>query len=221
RMMRQAERMIESSASDEKTAVLSFGSSLRLLQDFTNDPVALHDAVEAIRSWHFQGRAPASAGPSLAAGIAGCGQRNSIRKAIICIGSALQAFPGSKTLLFFGWGIGRPKRDSWFVEYPAMIEAISKARTSVFVLDVSGRHHWLESSLELLAADTGGLFNGGCTYEMMYCADLARMKTQRAIEGGTYELVFRDPAKARGWHEIEVKLIGRDGIAVFQQWYRD
>ena len=102
-----------------------------------------------------------------------------------------------------------------------MIEAISKARTSVFVLDVSGGHHWLEPSLELLAADTGGLFNGGCMYEMMYCAHLARLKTQRAIEGGTYEIVFRDPAKTRGWHEVEVKLIGRDGIAVFQQWYRD
>ena len=221
RMMRQAERMVESSAPDEKIAVLAFGSSLRLLQDFTNDHAALRDAIEAIRSWRFQGRPPAAAGSSLAAEIAGCGHRNSIRKAVVCIGSALQAFPGSKTLLFFGWGIGRPKRDSWFVEYPAMIEAISKARTSVFVLDVSDGHHWLDTSLELLAADTGGLFNGGCIYEMMYCADLARLKTQRAIEGGTYELVFRDPAMAHGWHEIEIQLIGRDGIAAFQQWYHD
>ncbi len=221
RMMRQAERMIESSTPDEKIAVLAFGSSLRLLQDFTNDHMALHDAIEAIRSWRFQGRPPATAGPSLAATITDCGQRNSIRKAIVCVGSALQTIPGPKTLLFFGWSIGRPKRDSWFLEYPAMIEAISKARTSVFVLDVSGSHHSLEPSLKLLAADTGGLFNGGCIYEMMYCADLARLKTERAIEGGTYELVFRDPAKERGWHEVEVQLVRGNGIAVFQSWYRD
>ena len=213
--------MIESSTPDEKIAVLAFGSSLRIMQDFTSDRVALVDAIESIRSWRFRGSPAAEAGPSLSAAVADCGRRNSIRKAIICIGSALQTLPGTKTLLFFGWGIGRPKRDSWFVEYPAMIEAISKARTSVFVLDVSGGHHWLEPSLELLAADTGGLFNGGCIYEMMYCADLARIKTQRAIEGGAYEIVFRDPAKTRGWHEIEVQLIGRAGIAAFQQWYRD
>lgn len=221
RMMRQAERMIESSTPDEKIAVLGFGSSLRLLQDFTNDHMALRDAIEAIRSWRFQGRPAAAAGPSLAPTIANCGSRDSIRKALVCVGSALQTLPGPKTLLFFGWSIGRPKRDSWFVEYPAMIEAISKARTSVFVLDVSDAQHSLEPSLKLLAADTGGLFNGGCIYEMMYCADLARLKTKRAIEGGTYELVFRDPAKVRGWHEVEVQLTGVNGIAVFQQWYRN
>jgi hypothetical protein len=221
RMMRQAERMIESSSPDERIAVLAFGSSLRLLQDFTNDRTALRDAIEGIRSWHFHGRPAAAAGPSFATAIAGCGPRDSIRKALVCVGSALQTRPGPKTLLFFGWSIGRPKRDSWFLEYPAMIEAISKARTSVFVLDVSDAHHSLEPSLKLLAADTGGLFNGGCIYEMMYCADLARLKTERAIEGGAYELVFRDPATKRGWHEVEVQLVRGNGIAAFQQWFRD
>jgi hypothetical protein len=221
RMMRQAERMIESSSPDERIAVLAFGSSLRLIQDFTNDHIALREAVEGIRGWRFQGRPAAEEGPSLATAISDCGSRNSIRKAFICVGSALQTLPGPKTLLFFGWSVGQPKRDSWFVDYPAMIEAISKARTSVFVLDVSDGHHSLEPSLKLLAADTGGLFNGGCIYEMRWCADLATLKTERAIGGGTYELVFRDPAAARGWHEVEVQLMRGNGIAAFQQWYRD
>ena len=61
----------------------------------------------------------------------------------------------------------------------------------------------------------------GCIYEMEYCADLARLKTERAIEGGAYELVFRDPAATRGWHEVQVQIVRGNGIAAFQQWYRN
>jgi VWFA-related protein len=219
RMMRQAKRMVESSTPEDRIAVLAFGSSLRLLQDFTNDHAALRDAIEAVRSWNYHGH-PAAAGPTLAGAIADCGSRNSIQKAIVCAGSALQTLPGSKTLLFFGWTIARASRATRYIDYPAMIEAISKARTSVFVLDVSDGHHSLELGLKQLAADTGGLYNGGCLYEMMYCADLATAKTQRAVGGGTYEIVFRDPTTTRGWHEVEVQLTTGKGIAVFARWYR-
>jgi VWFA-related protein len=218
RMMRQAERMIEATTPGDRTAVLGFGSSLRVLQDLTNDHAALKTAVRAIRSLNHAG-VPA-AGASLAGPVGKCGSKDSIQKAIVCISSALQTLPGPKTLLFFGWTIGRPSLYNRYVDYPLLVEAISKARTSVFVLDVSDGHHTLAPGLKQLAADTGGLYNGGCIYEMMYCADLATAKTQRAIDGGTYEIVFRDPTSGRGWHEIEVHLKRGNGIAIFARWYR-
>jgi hypothetical protein len=55
----------------------------------------------------------------------------------------------------------------------------------------------------------------------MYCADLIRLKVHRAVEDGTYELVFRNPAVARGWHQVEVELVGRPGTPLFHRWYRD
>jgi VWFA-related protein len=219
RMMRQAERMIEATNPEDRIAILAFGSSLRLLQDFTNDHGALRDAIEAIRSLNHRGRA--SDGLSLASGISECRSRDSIQKAIVCLSSALEPLPGPKTLLFFGWTIGRQSLYDRYRDYPLLIDAISKARTSVFVLDVSDGHHTLAPGLQQLAADTGGLYNGGCIYEMRYCADLARAKTQQAIDAGTYELVFRDPSGSNGWHEIQVQLRDSKGIPVFARWYRN
>ncbi len=221
RMMRLAEKTADAARPDEKIAIFGFGSSLRLLQDFTSDHPSLRRAIEAIRAIGYRGRPADPGGPSLSAGIAACGSRDSISKAITCIGSSLQALPGQKNLIFYGWMVGRPKEGPWFVEYPAMIEAVTRADAAVYVLDVSDYGHTLQTGLEQLAADTGGLFNGGCVYGMIYCADLAVRKTQRILAGGEYEIVFADPGLARGWHQVEVELIGRPGIPVFRRWYQD
>lgn len=220
RMMRQAERLIDSCDPEDRIAVFSYGSSLRLLQDLTTDHAALRDAVEAVRRLDFRGRPASATGPALSATIAGCRSTGSIQKAVVCIGESLQALPGPKTLLFFGWTIGR-RQGTEHVEYPKMIEAIGKARTSVWVLDVSDGRHTLAGGLVRLASDTGGLYNAGCLYESASCADLIRLKVHRAVEGGTYELVFRDPAVGQGWHQVEVELVGRPGTPLFHRWYRD
>jgi VWFA-related protein len=219
RMMRQAERFVSSADPEDRFAVLGYGSSLRLLQDFTTDHAALRGAIESIRSLSFRGPT-VSGGPELASTVEACKSTGSIQKAITCIGNSLQALPGPKTMLFFGWTIGM-RRGPDYVEYPEMIEAVVKAQTSVFVLDVSGGRHTLAEGIARLASETGGLYNGGCVYEMIYCADLATLKTHRAVEGGTYELVFRDPAVERGWHQVDVELVGRSGTPLFHRWYRD
>ncbi len=215
RMMRQAKRFVDSADPTDRFAVLGYGSSLRLLQDFTTDHEAVHDAIEAIRNLSFRGRTAAADVPALSASINGCGSTGSIQKAIICIGNSLQASQGSKTMLFFGWSIGR-RRGPERVEYPKMIEAIGKARTSVWVLDVSDGRHTLAEGIARLASDTGGLYN-----ETFDFPDLARQRVERSLEGGTYEIVFRNPAVARGWHEVDVELITSSGTPLFQRWYRD
>lgn len=220
RMMRQAEKMIEDSSASDRIAVLGFGSSLHVLQDFTADRGALRQAIESIRSLSFHGRTSVDP-PTIASAIAACPSTDSIQKAVQCVGVSLQPIPGPKTLLFFGWTIGRPRRAAWHLEYPAMVDALGKARTSVFVLDVSDGFHSLAPALIQIAADTGGLYNGGCIYEMAYCADLARVKTQRAFSGGRYDVVFRDLTSARGWHEVDIEVRQGGGIPIFQRWYRN
>ena len=220
RMMRQAKRLVDSSDSEDRIAVFGYGSSLRLLQDFTTDHAALSDAIEAVRSLSFRGRPASASGPTLSTTGADCGQTASIQKAIVCIGKSLQPLPGPKTLLFFGWTIASRKAPPR-VEYRELVEVIGKAQTSVWVLDVSDGKHTLASGLARLASDTGGLYNGGCIYETMYCADLIRLKVHRAVESGVYELVFRDPAFTPGWHQVDITLTGRVGTALFPRWYRD
>lgn len=219
RMMRQAKRFVDSAGADDRIAVFGFGSSLRLLQDFTADHAAVEEAIQKIRSLSWRGRADEAGGPTLSAAASGCGRTDSIEKALLCIGNALAQLPGPKSMLFFGW-TAATTRETWRDEYPAILDAIGRAETSVSVLDVSdGRRYSrkpvLLGSLKSLASDTGGVYN-----ETFDFPDLARQRVERSLEG-YYELVFRDPALARGWHQVEVELIGRPGTPLFHRWYRN
>jgi VWFA-related protein len=219
RMMRQAKRFVDSAGTDDRIAVFGFGSSLRLLQDFTADRVAVEEAIEKIRSPGRTGRADAAGGPALSAAAGGCERTDSIERALLCIGQALAQLPGPKTMLFFGWSAATTK-ETWRDEYPAILDAIGRAETSVSVLDVSdgrrvGPKPVLLGSLKSLASDTGGLYN-----ETFDFPDLARQRVERSLEG-YYELVFRDPTPTRGWHEVEVELLGRPGTPLFHRWYRN
>jgi len=220
RMMRQAKRFLDTAGPDVRIAVLGYGSSLRLLQDFTTDRAAVEEAIEKIRSWSWTGRSEEASGPKLFGAVDGCGRTDSIERALLCIGNALAELPGPKTMLFFGW-TAATTRETWRNEYPAILEAIGKAETSVSVLDVSdGRRvsnkPVLLGSLKSLAADTGGLYN-----ETFDFPDLARLRVERSLDG-SYELVFRGPAAGgRGWHDVEITLTGREGTALFPRWYRD
>lgn len=217
RMMRQAKRFVDSAGPDDRIAVFGFGSSLRLLQDFTADRAAVDEAIEKIRSPGRTGRADAAGGPTLSAAAGGCGRTDSIERALLCIGQALAELPGPKTMLFFGWTAATTK-ETWRDEYPAILDAIGRAETSVSVLDVSdgrrvGPKPVLLGSLKSLASDTGGLYNE--TYDF---PDLARQRVERSLEG-YYELVFRDPASMRGWHRVEIELFGHTGTPLFHRWY--
>jgi hypothetical protein len=89
RMMRQARLMVEQSAPEDRIAVLGYGSSLRLLQDFTDDREALYQAIRSIRNLNYRGQPPAGT-LTLRDGIASCPPTGSVRKALICIGDSLQ-----------------------------------------------------------------------------------------------------------------------------------
>ena len=215
RMMRQAMKMARTAEPEDRIAVFAFGSSLRLLQDWTLEHETVAEAIRTVRAPSRREAAFPPGGPALAPFVERCGQVDSIEGAFVCIGNALQQYPGPKTLLFFGWTI-RTYRTTEHARYPVMVEAITKADTSVFALDVSDGRHTLEKGIRLLAADTGGLYEG----DNQWFPDRSRLRVQHALQG-SYELVFRDPATERGWHQVEVELTRVTGRTLFRRWYRD
>ena len=214
RMMRQASGFLESARPDDRIAVFGFGSSLRLLQDFTTDRAALAEAIQRIRVLTRKASARPAEGPGLSDAIDRCERTGSIEKAFVCIGKALQGFPGPKTLIFFGWTVNS-HRTAWHTEYPAAIEAIEKAQTSVSVLDVSDGWHTLAKGLKMIAYETGGIYQA--THDL---PDFARLRLELSLEG-RYELVFRGPSTDRGWHQLDIELTSRAGTPLFQRWYQN
>ena len=137
RMMRQAMQFVDASADESRFAVLAFGSSLHLLQDFTTDRAAIRRAIEAVRNPAYSGSGGDAA--SSVRDIHRC-RADSIERAFVCIGNELQPIPGPKSVLFFGWTVSS-YRSSWRTRYPDMIDAVRRSDVTVFSLDVSnGRH---------------------------------------------------------------------------------
>src|SRR4029077_20279805 len=81
--------------------------------------------------------------------------------ALLLIGRALQPLRGPKSLVFFGWGMGRLSGNQVFFDsdYGPARQGLLEERGTVFTLDVTDADsHTLEVGLEQVAADTGGFY---------------------------------------------------------------
>ena len=219
RMSRQALEFLETLRPEDRVAVATFGSRLWLRQDFTNDRKLLRSAVQNALALENGPAAPEP--PSLSAIAARGADATSIEKAFIALGDALKPLPGSKAIVFFGWGIGRYDfltpdrvlgRMTYSSEFDHAVTVLGQAQAPVFALDVSGGHHQLEEGLERLSFETGGYYLP--TWDFPRWA----MKTVSQAVTGHYVLVFRPPhLEKHGFHEIQldgpsaVKLLYRHG----------
>ena len=222
RMSREALEFLDGIRSDDRVAVATFGSRLWLRQDFTNDRALLRSAVQNALALENGPAAPQP--PSLSAIAAHGAEATSIEKAFIAVGEALRPLPGSKGIVFFGWGVGKvdflmPGQQMgtmvYSPEYERAVAVLGQAQAPVFSLDVSGGHHSLEAGLERLSFETGGYYLP--TYDFPRWA----MKTVSRALTGHYELVFRPPhLEKHGFHEI--KLDGPPGVKfLYRQGYED
>ena len=222
RMSREALEFLDGVRPDDRVAVATFGSRLWLRQDFTNDRALLRSAVQNALSLENGPMAPQP--PSLSAIAAHGAEATSIEKAFIALGEALRPLPGSKGIVFFGWGIGKvdflmPGQQMgtmvYSPEYERAVTVLGQAQAPVFSLDVSGGHHSLEAGLERLSFETGGYYLP--TYDFPRWA----MKTVSRALSGHYVLVFRPPhLEKHGFHEI--KLDGPSGVKLLhRQGYED
>jgi hypothetical protein len=122
---------------------------------------------------------------------------------------ALAGLPGEKTMIYLGWGLGRFGSGGVRMtpDYKPAVKALSAARVSVFVLDVtSADYHSLEVGLQSVAAATGGTY--ASTFRL---PGVATDRISRAISGW-YVLTFdREALEGVEPGTATVKLRGRRG----------
>ena len=129
---------------------------------------------------------------------------SSPEKGLLLVGNALRPIPGPKSLILFGWGLGRLAGDHihFGKDFLVALRALEGSRTTVFALDLTQADwHSLAGGLAAPAYATGGFYAE--TFHFPYLA-MDRLKKTLA---GHYELEVRKPdTNARGTHTIEVEV---------------
>lgn len=204
----------------DRVAVVSFDSHLKLRQDFTSDVDKLTTAVhQAI----LLGKEPAL-NPGPFPSLAGAFDRTAAKRAaepetgLLVTARALEALPGSKSLVFFGWGLGHLSRP-WVVmgrDYGAARAALTRARVSVFAIDVTDADsHDLQAGLEQVAEDTGGFYAKTNLFPGQ-----AITRLEGAI-AGHYVLNVVKPELPHGEHAVTVELTRQRGTVMVKPSFQD
>jgi VWFA-related protein len=213
RMTTHAQEFIDRLLPGDRVAVVSYDSRLKLRQDFTDEPSKLKFAIREALNIDDPGEAQLVPSPALKTYLSADAARNAAtpERGLYVLARALEQIPGPKSLLLFGWGLGRytPQGVVMTHEYAKAREALDSARTTVFSLDVSDAdYHSLEAGLKKASKDTGGLYMK--THQF---ARFAMSKVERTIEH-RYELTVKTPPITRGTHRVEVKLRKKRGTVL-------
>ena len=191
--------------SRDRVAVVSFDSHLRLRQDFTSDLEKLERAIDESMMIGGAEDPGAKMLPSLWSRIDRDEAKRAAtpEKALYLIGNALNPIEGAKTLVLFGWGLGRFGSGGvrMIRDYEPARRALERSRTSVFSLDISqADYHSLEVGLQQASVDTGGFYAKTHNFP-----GVAIDKLQRTISG-RYEIVLHRPDIRRGRHAVSASL---------------
>jgi VWFA-related protein len=185
-------KLLAGLAPEDRLAVVSFDSHLKLWQDFTPDRDSTYAAIaRAIRFSATPPVVPPGEPPSIAQSfdVGAAADIASPERALSATAAALRPIGGEKVLIFLGWGLGRFGAGGTTMTpgFLPAIQELARARTSVFVLDVTEANaHDLEIGLESVAEATGGTY--AKTYEE---PDLAVRELVRTISG--YYVLTLDP----------------------------
>jgi VWFA-related protein len=222
RMADEAGRLVDGLRGTDRAAVLSFDSHLRLWSDFTGDRTVLRRAL--VRGVLF-GERPvgghAVAGePRLSARLAPEAARAAagIETALRLLGEALAPLEGSKSVVLFGWGLGRlgPTGVRMEPDYEPARRALQRARATVFSLDVTDAdRHSLEVGLQQVASDTGGF------YARTHDFPAQALRRLRGALAGHYVLELERPDLPRGEHRLKVSLRHGRGTLLARSSYLD
>jgi VWFA-related protein len=201
---------------DDRVAVVSFDSHLKLWQDFTRDREAVHKVVgQAIRftapppplrttergllAEHFDFRAAKKAATP--------------ERALELAARALKPIPGDKMVVYLGWGLGRFGAGGVRMtpEYYPAVAALRAANAPVFVLDISeADYHSLEVGLENVAAATGG------TYAKTFRFPDQALRGLSGALAGYYVLSFQAADLPEGTAGLRIRLREGGGVVHVQ-----
>jgi VWFA-related protein len=156
--------LLKTFGSEDRMAVVSFDSHLKLRQDFTRDRQAVHKAID--RAMLFGGPAltKPSRDPAMIAAYLDFDRARDVASpeaALLVLGETLRKLPGDKVMVYLGHGFGRFAfgRLRMRAEYLPAVEALQAAQVTVFSMDVTqADYHTLEAGMQLVAAATGGSY---------------------------------------------------------------
>jgi VWFA-related protein len=219
RMLLKSRRLLDTLTPNDRVAILSFDSRLRIWTDFTNDGERFDRILEHGILFERPASSVVSDEPSLVERLAPENVQHAygIERALELIGDALKPLPGSKSLVLFGHGFGRFSSSGMSMEneYGPARRALVASRTSVFSLDVTDAdYHSLEAGLRLVAEQTGGFYARTHIFP-----DLAMRELSGAL-AGYYVLFIEKPDAARTSHAIDVELSRRKGHVLAAEAYQ-
>ncbi|HEX3579944.1 MAG TPA: VWA domain-containing protein [Thermoanaerobaculia bacterium] len=191
---------------EDRVAVFSFDSHLKFRLDFTNNKDHIKDAMQQAMLTNEPPWPRIVPMPALAKRLDPTEMRKagSPEAALIIVANALRAIPGPKSIILFGWGLGRLTSSGVRMEpkYVPARQALESARASVFSIDFTqADSHSLEVGLGQVAGDTGGFYA-----KTFHFPKIAVDRLQKTL-AGHYELEVRKPAtNVHGTHTIEVEV---------------
>jgi len=215
RMLIETRTFLESIGAEDRVAVLSFDSHLRVWLDFTSRLDRVRQVLEHGILFETPKPVDPVLPPSLMStlDIVQADRAYSIEEALALLGRALEPLPGAKSVVYVGHGFGRLLGSSLYFEraYSEARRALQAARASVFCLDVTNADsHTLDAGLQATAADTGGFFARTHLFP-----DQAMRRLSGAL-AGHYVLFVEAESGTRGGRrrQIEVDLAGRKGTVL-------
>ena len=205
RMLMKSRDLVSTLSPDDRIAMLSFDSHLRIWTDFTNDRGRLEGILAHDLLLGTPPAVQASAAPSLVERLDPEAARRTygVEQALELIGEALEPLPGAKALVLIGHGFGRFGRGGLTMDddYGPARQALVASRTSVFSLDVTDAdYHSLEAGLQLVSEDTGGFYARTHLFPGQAIRRLAG-----ALEG-YYVLFVEKPEGHPEEHDLDVAL---------------
>jgi VWFA-related protein len=221
KIMSYADQIIDSLDPEDRVAVFSYDSHLKFRLDFTDDRERIRQAMRDSLAIDEPPPPPVVPMPSLARRLDRQQMKDasSPEHALFLVGNALHPIPGPKSLLLFGWGLGKLAggRVHMGGEYMIAKRALESSRVSVFSIDITQADwHSLGAGLAQAAADTGGFYESSYLFPQ-----LAVNRLERTLQGH-YELEVRKPElKTIGVHTIEVNVARRGAVVMARSTYID
>jgi VWFA-related protein len=216
----KAVELLQTLQPGDRVAVVSFDSHLKLRQDFTADIEELTAAIHGAILFGEERYITPGPFPSLAKSFDRAAAKRAAEPetGLLVTARALEALPGTKSLVFFGWGLGHLTRP-WVTmgrDYAAARVALMRARVTVFAIDITDAdYHDLEVGLEQVAADTGGFYAKTNLFPGQ-----AMTRLQGAI-AGHYVLVLVKPELPPGEHAVAIELTRQRGTVLANPTYED
>lgn len=156
-------KMLDELDPEDRVAVVSYDSRLKVWLDFTLDREAVNDAI-------YDGIGFGKPDPrrNHRLSLLDVLDERAMRKAttpelaLLATARALDKLPGIKDMIFVGWGLGRYTHGVGVLmpeDFSTAINVLGRSQTTVSVLDVTQTEsHALSSGLQSIAAATGGTY---------------------------------------------------------------